>query len=254
MKQRLDTEIVQRGLATSRSQADNYIRLGKVLVDGATARKSGQMVDSDVKISLELNELYVSRAGLKLASVAQYFDLGFADKIVLDVGSSTGGFTDYALKHGAKKVIAVDVGTDQLHPSLRGDDRIELYEKTDIRQVTITPTKSIENPTVISQTPDLIVCDVSFISLREILPHVAQHLMGPQTKLIAMVKPQFEAGRSQVNKGVIKNDKIRRQILSDFEVWSKQYFAIWQKRDSEVAGAKGNLERFYLLAKLPAKR
>lgn len=98
-----------------------------------------------------------------------------------------------------------------------------------------------------SEKPDVVVMDVSFISLREILPHIAKELSGKQTQVVAMLKPQFEAGRDQVNKGVIKNDAVRRQILKDFETWAKQYFVITDKRDSEVAGAKGNRERFYLL-------
>ena len=177
----------------------------------------------------------MSRAGLKLAGAAKAFNLDFHSKTVLDIGSSTGGFTDFALQHGAKKVYAVDVGTEQLHPSLRGNKRIELYEKTDIRDF------------VPNQSVDIVVCDVSFISLREILPHVAKNIMQPETILVAMVKPQFEAGKHQVNKGVIKNDKVRRQILADFENWAKQYFVVLDKKDSDVAGAKGNVERFYKL-------
>ena len=235
MKTRLDVELARRGLATSRSQAENAIRLGQVEVDGRVATKAGQPVQSDSAIRLLSTEQYVSRAGLKLASVASGFKVEFQGKVVLDVGSSTGGFTDYALQHGAERVIAVDVGTDQLHPSLRADERVELYEKTDIRDFQT------------DQPIDIIVCDVSFISLREILPHVARALMGSQTVLLAMVKPQFEAGKGQVNKGVIKNDKIRRQILAGFEEWARNYFIVQDKRDSDVAGQKGNVERFYLL-------
>lgn len=236
MKARLDTELAKRGLTQSRSQAENLIRLGQIEVDGRIASKPGQPVGPDSIIKLLASERYVSRAGLKLASVAANFKIDFTDKVVLDIGSSTGGFTDYALQHGASKVISVDVGTDQLHPSLRSDERIELHEKTDIRDF------------VTDQTIDIIVGDVSFISLREILPHVAKNLMQPLTQLVAMVKPQFEAGRGQVNKGVIKNDKVRRQILADFEEWSQRYFVVRDKRDSDVAGQKGNVERFYLLA------
>ncbi len=236
MKARLDTELAKRGLTQSRSQAENLIRLGQIEVDGRIASKPGQPVGPDSIIKLLASERYVSRAGLKLASVAANFKIDFTDKVVLDIGSSTGGFTDYALQHGASRVIAVDVGTDQLHPSLRSDERIELHEKTDIRDF------------VTDQTIDIIVGDVSFISLREILPHVAKNLMQPSTQLVAMVKPQFEAGRGQVNKGVIKNDKVRRQILADFEEWSQRYFVVRDKRDSDVAGQKGNVERFYLLA------
>lgn len=235
MKQRLDKALVERGLATTRSQADNFIRLGYVFLNKKIVQKSGTMVSDSDEIKLEKKETYVSRAGLKLASVAEYFHLNFQDKIVLDIGSSTGGFTDYSLRHGAKKVFAVDVGTDQLHPSLRPNPKIALYEKTDIRDF------------YADEAIDIIVGDVSFISLREILPHVAENLMNSSTVLIAMVKPQFEAGRHQVNKGIIKNDKVRRQILSDFEDWAKKYFVILDKKDSEVAGSKGNLERFYKL-------
>ena len=235
MKQRLDKALVERGLATTRSQADNFIRLGYVFLNKKIVQKSGTMVSDSDEIKLEKKETYVSRAGLKLASVAEYFHLNFQDKTVLDIGSSTGGFTDYSLRHGAKKVFAVDVGTDQLHPSLRSNPKIALHEKTDIRDF------------YADDAIDIIVGDVSFISLREILPHVAENLMNSDTVLIAMVKPQFEAGRHQVNKGIIKNDKVRRQILSDFEDWAKKYFVILDKKDSEVAGSKGNLERFYKL-------
>ena len=235
MKQRLDKALVERGLATTRSQADNFIRLGYVFLNKKIVQKSGTMVSDSDEIKLEKKETYVSRAGLKLASVAEYFHLNFQDKTVLDIGSSTGGFTDYSLRHGAKKVFAVDVGTDQLHPSLRPNPKIVLYEKTDIRDF------------YADEAIGIIVGDVSFISLREILPHVAENLMNTNTILIAMVKPQVEAGRHQVNKGIIKNDKVRRQILSDFEDWAKKYFVILDKKDSEVAGSKGNLERFYKL-------
>lgn len=234
-KQRLDILLASRGLVASRSQAESWIGLGKVTVDGKVATKPGQFVNELAVLKLTAEEQYVSRAGLKLASVAKLLALDFRGKTVLDVGSSTGGFTDYALKRGAEKVYAVDVGTDQLHPSLRKNRQIELHEKTDIRDF------YLENK------PDITVMDVSFISLREILPHIARELSGPDTLIAAMLKPQFEAGRDQVNKGVIKNDAVRRQILRDFEMWAKQYFVILDKRDSEVAGARGNRERFYLL-------
>jgi len=238
MKQRLDVVMAARGLVASRSQAESYVRLGQVRVNGRTATKPGQMVDEADDIRLTAEEQYVSRAALKLKSAAETFKLDFAGKTVLDVGSSTGGFTQYALTHGAAKVIAVDVGTDQLHPSLRTDARIELHEKTDIRNYHTT------------QDIGMVVGDVSFISLREILPHVAS-LVGPQTDIVAMVKPQFEAGQSSVkHKGVIKNDKMRREILRDFETWAQQHFRILAKADSDVPGSKGNVERFYLLRKL----
>lgn len=181
---------------------------------------------------------YVSRAAFKLASVSEKLGLDFTDKTVLDVGSSTGGFSDYALQHGAKKIIAVDVGTKQLHPSLRVNPKIELHEKTDIRDFSkVEPWKV-----------DIVLIDVSFISLRQVLPAVAG-LSQADTQIVAMVKPQFEAADKHLNKGIIKNDSIRRQIFKDFEQWTKQYFLVQDKADSGVAGAKGNQERFYLLHK-----
>lgn len=237
-KQRLDVELTRRGLTPTRSQAESWIKLGKVTIDGRVVTKPGQFVRSDAVLNLMASDQYVSRAGLKLESVAEILKLDFRDMVVLDVGSSTGGFTDYALRRGAKKVYAVDVGTDQLHPSLKGHRQIELHEKTDIRDFYLT------------DKPDIIVIDVSFISLREILPHLHQYLSGAKTVIVAMVKPQFEAGKDQTNKGIIKNDSMRRQILKDFEAWSKDLFVILDKRDSDVVGAKGNQERFYKLQRL----
>lgn len=234
-KQRLDMVMTERGMTASRSQAESWIKMGKVTVDGHVMTKPGLFVRPDSVIKLMAETQYVSRAGLKLASVADILNLDFRKKVVLDVGSSTGGFTDYALRNGAKKVYAVDVGTDQLHPSLRRNPQIELHEKTDIRDF------------YLKNKPDIIVIDVSFISLRDVLPHLHENLSGPDTQIAAMVKPQFEAGKDQTNKGIIKNDSIRRQILKDFENWAKEKFVIVDKRDSDVAGAKGNQERFYLL-------
>lgn len=241
-KQRLDIALTQRQLTSSRSQAESFIKLGKVTVNSQVITKPGYFVDLGAEIRLLADVQYVSRAGLKLESVAKLLALDFKGKIVLDVGSSTGGFTDFALKNGAKKVVAVDVGTDQLHSSLRGDKRIELHEKTDIRDF------------LMDEKPDIVVIDVSFISLRQILPHIVKELSSEKTQIVAMVKPQFEAGRDQTNHGIIKNDSMRRQILHDFEIWSSKYFVIKNKRDSEVAGAKGNRERFYLLKPTLASR
>jgi len=235
-KQRLDQALAARGLVASRSQAESYIKLGKVLVQGKVITRPGFMVTDEALIDLTVAEQYVSRAALKLASVAESLKLDFKNKTVLDVGSSTGGFTDYALRHGANYVIAVEVGTDQLHPSLHGHPLIELHEQTDIRAV-----KTLSRPV------DMVVADVSFISLRDILPAVAK-LAGPGTQIVAMVKPQFEAEHSSLkHKGVIKNDTMRRDILKSFEAWAHQSFMIIDKADSVVAGAKGNRERFYLL-------
>lgn len=233
---RLDQALVVRKITYSRTKGEEAVRSGRIKVNGITVTKASTMVRDDDEIKTSASEEYVSRAGLKLASVAKRLKVSFENKIVLDVGSSTGGFTEYALKHGAKKVFAVDVGTDQLHPKLHGHPKIELHEKTDIRN--FTP----------SQRPDVVVMDVSFISLRYILPHIAE-ITDKKVQIVAMVKPQFEAGKEQINKGVIKNDTMRRHILKDFELWAQTTFIIQDKADSEVAGAKGNVERFYLLKK-----
>lgn len=234
-KRRLDVALAERGLVASRSQAESYIKLGKVRVNGKILNKSSILVNNHDKLAVE-QEQYVSRAALKLDSVAAKLKLGFKGKVILDVGSSTGGFTDYALKHQARKIIAVDVGTDQLHPSLRGIENIELHEKTDIRDFNT------------NDKPDIVLIDVSFISLRQVLPAVKE-LVGKDSQIVALLKPQFEASARDINKGVIKNDSIRRQILKRFETWAKDHFFIVAKADSEVAGAKGNRERFYLLVK-----
>lgn len=181
---------------------------------------------------------YVSRGGLKLASVAGKLHIDFANAVVLDVGSSTGGFTDYALQHHARKVIAIDAGTNQLHPSLHGHRLIELHEQTDICAVLR-----------LSETPDIVVIDVSFISLREVLPAVSR-LSGPKTQIVAMCKPQFEVvGDEQKHRGIIKNERMRRDILKDFETWAQRSFVVLDKADSDVHGTHGNQERFYVLRK-----
>jgi 23S rRNA (cytidine1920-2'-O)/16S rRNA (cytidine1409-2'-O)-methyltransferase len=238
-KQRLDQALVLRGLTSTRSQAESYIKLGDVQVNGEVVTKAGFFVHEREDIKLTAAKQYVSRAGLKLASVATTLGLDFKGKVVLDVGSSTGGFTDYALQHEAQRVIAVEVGTNQLHPRLQGHPNIELHERTDIRDVSQLSTK-----------PDLVVIDVSFISLQEIIPTVVK-LSQPTTEIIAMLKPQFEAAAANLkHKGVIKNDRMRRDIIKTFETWVVGYCVIIDKADSQVAGAKGNQERFYKLRKL----
>lgn len=233
MRQRLDQVMVERGIVSSRSQAENYIKLGKVRVGRKIITKTAWRVAEGDKISV-VGDKYVSRAALKLASVAADFNLNFQSRTILDVGASTGGFTDYALQHGAARVVAVDVGTNQLHPSLRGDKRIELHEKTDIRDFKT------------DERFDIVLIDVSFISIRKVLLAISD-LISPSTQIVAMVKPQFEAGAGQLNKGVVKNDTMRRKILQNFETWAKSRFVLADKKDAEVAGAKGNKERFYLL-------
>lgn len=236
-KERLDKVMCQRKMVETRSAAENWIRLGKVQINGVPAKKPGQLVSEHDSVVLTARERYVSRAGLKLASVARTLQLDFTGATVLDVGSSTGGFTDYALQHGATRVVAVDVGTEQLHPRLRADERVELHEKTDIREFQM------------ETAPTIVVMDVSFISSRQVLPHIAT-LCDANTQLAIMVKPQFEAQRAQLTRGgIVKNNTVRRAILSDFELWARRYFVVKNKADSDVKGAGGNAERFYLLQK-----
>lgn len=239
-KIRLDLQLVNSQLVLSRSQAESYIKLGKVTVNGNIVKRAGTLVGPLDIISLNVGQQYVSRAALKLESVSNLLGLDFSGKTVLDVGSSTGGFTDFALKNGAAKVIAVELGKDQMHPSLRGDTRIELHEKTDIRDYAKSTTAG-------QVQIDIVVADISFMSLRDILPSLLP-IISTNTRVVAMVKPQFEAIKNDLkHHGIIKNEKIRREILSGYEQWAKQSFVVLNKADSDIPGAKGNRERFYLL-------
>lgn len=237
-RRRLYDVLIDRRQARTRSQVETWVNLGKVFINGVAANSPNAIISEQAELVIQ-GESYVSRAAYKLASVAGDLKLDFQDKIILDVGSSTGGFSDYALKHGAKKVVAVDVGTNQMHDSLRTDPRVELHEQTDIRDFVKYPR---------NDNFDLILVDVSFISLRDVLPVVAR-ICDHDTQVAAMLKPQFEAGSRLKNKGVIKNDTKRREILRQFESWAKELFVIVAKADSEVSGTKGNKERFYLLQK-----
>lgn len=182
-----------------------------------------------------MNEV-VGRAEYKIADAAKALKVDFRGKVVLDIGSSTGGFTEFALRNGAEKVIAVEKGTGQMKAPLCFDPKVELHEKTDIFEF------SLPEPV------DLILADVSFVSLREVLGHARKMFVASGTELFVMLKPQFEARPFQLKNGVVKNSKMRREIIADFEMWLKsQGFVIVGKRDNEVAGRFGNVERFYYL-------
>jgi 23S rRNA (cytidine1920-2'-O)/16S rRNA (cytidine1409-2'-O)-methyltransferase len=237
-KIRLDKLLYEVKGLKSRAEASALIMAGRVSVDGKKVDKAGFYVKPDVELQIKAGPRYVSRAGGKLASVADEFHMNFKNKIVLDVGSSTGGFTDFALQNGAIKVYAVDVGTNQLEWKLRQDPRVVVLEKTDIRDLQ-----------GLVDIPQIVVIDVSFISLRLVLPAVAQ-LIDSDTEVLPMVKPQFEADykTASMHKGVIKNNTIRRGILKDMELWMQgNGWVISDKADSAVHGAKGNIERFYKL-------
>ena len=171
---------------------------------------------------------------IKGASRVFNFDSNFKDKIVLDIGSSTGGFTEYALEQGAKKIIAVEKWTNQMKSHLRGDSRIDLHEKTDIFGFTCSP--------------DVVLVDVSFISLTKVLKYAKMNLSRSDTDFLVMLKPQFEAADKDLNNGIIKNETIRRDIIKRFEQWLKSNdFIIIKKRDNVLHGKHGNIERFYWL-------
>ena len=177
----------------------------------------------------------VSRAENKIEGAACAFNFDFRGKTVLDIGSSTGGFTEYALANGARRVIAVEKGTNQMKAPLRFDSRVELHEKTDIFDV-------------VGVAPDVIVADVSFVSLTKVLMYAKMNLARSDTDFLVMLKPQFEARPEQLVKGVVKNEKMRREIIKDFERWLFAHgFLIVKKRDNELAGRHGNVERFYWL-------
>ena len=204
--------------------------------------------DQDLKSHMNMqnthNRMPVSRAENKLAGAAQAFSYDFRGKTVLDIGSSTGGFTEYALLRGAKKVIAIEKGTRQMNVPLRFDSRIDLREKTDIFSVTRDSLSKNQGEIKV----DTILADVSFISLKQVLTHAKTQLTSSQTDFLVMLKPQFEAKTFQLKNGIIKNEAIRRSIIKDFESWLKNNgFLIINKRDNTLAGKNGNLERFYFL-------
>ncbi|MBR2837126.1 TlyA family rRNA (cytidine-2'-O)-methyltransferase [Candidatus Saccharibacteria bacterium] len=177
-----------------------------------------------------------SRGYLKIESAVRAFNFDFRDKVVLDIGSSTGGFTKLALDYGATKVIAVEKGTNQMEAPLRYDSRVDLHEKTDIFY--FQPDVGL----------DVIVADVSFLSLTKILKYAKLKLARSDTQFLVMLKPQFEANPGQLTRGVVKNETIRRQIIKNFEAWLKQNgFIIVNKHDNELTGKSGNRERFYHL-------
>lgn len=178
----------------------------------------------------------VSRAENKLADFCEFISFDFRGVTVLDIGSSTGGFTEFALGRGAQRVIAVEKGTRQMKAPLRFDSRVELHEKTDIFQFRT------------DERIDVILADVSFVSLRKVLVYAKQKLAGERTEFLVMLKPQFEAKDSQLKAGVVKNEKMRREIIREFEEWLKRCgFFIVTKRDNLLKGKNGNLERFYYL-------
>lgn len=211
---------------------------------------------------MEKRQKIVGRAELKLAEAVKAFGYDFRGKVVLDIGSSTGGFTEYALRSGAKKVYAVEKGTKQMKAPLRFDPRVVLMEKTDIftlrsgpfsgEKCPISKDQDDQEVTRMSQLLDdidIVLADVSFVSLTKILAHVQKRIAGPKTEYLVMLKPQFEAYPDQLVNGKVKNERMRREIIQKFERWLKENgFVVVKKRDNETTGkVSGNRERFYWL-------
>ncbi|MEK6537343.1 MAG: TlyA family RNA methyltransferase, partial [Actinomycetota bacterium] len=232
MKERLDTILVQRGFFSSRSQAGAAVLAGEVRVNGQPVTKAGALVAADIEVTLKEQPRFVSRGGLKLERAFEEFPIDVSGRVALDAGASTGGFTDCLLQHGARKVIAVDVGYGQLDWKLRNDPRVDVLERTNIRGITRE---------ILSEAPSFATFDLSFISLKKVLQPVIDTL-EEDFQAIALIKPQFEAGRGKVGKGgVVRDGDVRREVLED--IWSFIEEAGWVVlglTESPVRGPKGN--------------
>jgi 23S rRNA (cytidine1920-2'-O)/16S rRNA (cytidine1409-2'-O)-methyltransferase len=235
---RLDVELVRRGLAPSRAQARAAIEAGKVSVDGSPAQKPGLLVRGDSAIAAEAAHPWVSRGGLKLDHALTVFGVDVAGRACLDVGASTGGFTDVLLARGARRVVAVDVGRDQLHEKLKRDARVLSLEATDARRLTAD---------MIGEPPSLVVCDASFIGLAKLLgPALA--LAAPGAQLIALFKPQFEVGPANVGRGGIVTDQEAVDVAARaLEAWlANTLWPVSNWTESPIPGGDGNRERLLL--------
>ena len=242
MKDRLDVLLVKRGLAESREKAKAVIMSGIVYVDGQKEDKAGQTFADTTNIEVRGSTLkYVSRGGLKLEKAMECFDVSVKDKVCMDIGASSGGFTDCMLQNGAKKVYAVDVGHGQLAWKLRNDTRVVVMEKTNIRYV---------KPEDIGESIDFASIDVSFISLSKVLP-AAYNLLGERGEIVALIKPQFEAGREKVGKkGVVREKSTHIEVIQNCFAYAKENgFFVRELEFSPVKGPEGNIEYLYHLVK-----
>lgn len=244
MKERLDVLLVQRGMAASREKAKAMIMAGEILVDGEREDKAGSMFPDTVTITQKGRPLpYVSRGGLKLEKAMTHFGLDLTGKICMDVGASTGGFTDCMLQNGAVKVYAVDVGHGQLDWKLRNDERVVCMERTNIRYVT---------PEDIQEPVQFVSIDVSFISLTKVLLPV-RNLMEEGAEMTALIKPQFEAGREKVGKkGVVRDPAVHLEVIQTVISYAKSIsFGVRHLEFSPIKGPEGNIEYLVHLVKLP---
>lgn len=248
MKKRLDMLMMERALAPSREKAKAFIMAGDVYVDGQKEDKAGTMFPETVKIEVRGNTLpYVSRGGLKLEKAMKNFDVTLDSKVCMDVGASTGGFTDCMLQNGAVKVYSIDVGYGQLDWKLRNDPRVINMEKTNIRYL---------DTDTIDKDVDFISIDVSFISLRLVFP-VASKLLSEKGSLVCLVKPQFEAGRDQVGKkGIVRDAAVHREVIENVIRYGEDNGLYSHGLTySPVTGTKGNIEYLLYMKKInPGKR
>lgn len=232
---RIDQLLVARGVFDSRARARAAIEAGRVRADGRVVAKPSEKVAEDAVIEAEAAHPWVGRGALKLAHALELWPVAIEGRVVLDVGASTGGFTEVCLERGAAQVFAVDVGTGQLHPSVAADPRVVNLEKTDARHLTTA---------LITDTPSLIVCDASFISLSKVLP-AALALAEPEADLITLVKPQFEADGPKAvgKKGVVKDPEAHAAAVAGVRAWLEESgWTVREVADSPITGGDGNVE------------
>lgn len=234
-KQRLDMLIVERGLAESREQAQRIIMAGQVTIDGNVATKAGHRFDTGAAISVKSLPRFVSRGGEKLQAALDHFHIAVNGRVCLDAGASTGGFTDCLLQYGAARVFAVDVGRGQLHWKLRNDPRVVSLEGVNARHITAD---------LFPCRPEFAVADVSFISLTKVLPAV-KNVLTDSAELVTLIKPQFEAGRAQIEKGgVVRDPSVRQEVIDRIRAFGQSELGLsWEGCvTSPLKGPAGNVE------------
>jgi len=232
-RRRADRLLVERGLFESRAKAQAAIAAGLVTANGVPVCKASDEIAADAVVQAKPEHPWVSRGGIKLAAALDHFGIDPKGRVCLDVGVSTGGFTHVLLERGARRIYAVDVGHGQLHRSLRGRPEIVSLEETDIRTI---------SPALLPEPPDLVVADVSFISLKlALLPALA--LARPPAQLVALVKPQFEAGRGEVRKGIIRDTAVHARVLDEVSAAAAEVgLTRVASTPSPITGQKGNVE------------
>jgi 23S rRNA (cytidine1920-2'-O)/16S rRNA (cytidine1409-2'-O)-methyltransferase len=234
-RDRADRVLVARGLFESRARAQAAIAAGLVTADGVVVRKPSEEISPAAVIAAQAEHPYVSRGGVKLAAALDHFGVAIAGRVCLDVGASTGGFTEVLLERGTRRVFAIDVGSGQLHPRLRNRRGVVSLEQTDIRNL---------DPSLLPERPDLAVIDVSFISLKLVVPAVG-HLLAPRAQLLALIKPQFEATRAHLKKGIVRDEAVHKMVCEDIGAHIVSLgWRIGGIEPSAILGGDGNREFF----------